>query len=515
MRSRLDKKAIVLIVLVMVIAVVYCLLLFGGYSGTSDTCDYGGLALNLISGKGFTVNHVLPLSLVFIPNVPQPNCTWAPGYPVFLAGVFTVLGVSDYSILGANLFLFLMVIISGYFLTKKYVNYEAALIFVLFMGLNQYSYYTILYGSPEMLAAALLTFSLLLWGDNYRRVIIAGLFYGLAVLTRYQMVILLPVYLVFFKKINKKYIVFIAVVVIVCAGWLVRNIVLFGDPLFCLQRYGEFTKGMGIGDDFYYTYRSLEPAGFFYVISTYPLLFLRKLAVGVTYFLRTLPEHLNSFGLFLVFWAIIYREKLATLNSNKSRMGVNLWRPAVRFLIIGVALTVIICLFDGQHHRHLYIFNPLMIMISSAGFNDFALRTGIMKKRFYYLVLLLFFLIPLQFPQQEVWLRDLKVRIKAEIPVYREVAINLSCYGPVASDASDALWWYSGLNTVWMPTNYETFVKVDSLIDIKAVYFQKDDWLKKLDKEERRKFMISFPEIRRFNDGSVLYIKSLVDGRLE
>lgn len=508
----MDKKAVVLIVLVMAVVVIYCLLLFGGYSGTSDACDYGGLALNLISGKGFTVNHVLPLSLVFIPSVPQPNCIWAPGYSVFLAGVFTVFGVSDFSILGANLFLFLVVIISGYFLTKKYVNYETALIFILFMGLNQYSYYTILFGSPEILAAALLTLSLLFWGDDYRRVIISGIFYGLAVLTRYQVIILLPIYLVFFKKINKRYIIFIAVTIFVCAGWLVRNIVLFGDPLFSLQRYGEFTKGMGIGDDFYYTYRSLEPAGFFYVISNYPLLFLRKLAVGVTYFLRTLPEHLNSFGLFLVFWAIIYRKRLANLNPDESRIGANLWRPAVRFLIMGVALTVIIFLFDGQHHRHLYIFNPLMIIVAAAGFNDFVLRTGIGKKRFYYLVLLLFFLIPIQFPHQEVWLRDLKARIKTEIPVYREVATDLTCPGPVASDVSDALWWYGGLNTVWMPTDYETLVKVDSLIDIKAVYFQKDDWLKKLDNEGKRKFLISFPVKRRFNDGSILYVKSPADG---
>lgn len=503
----MDKKAAVLIILVMAVAVSYCLLLFGGYPGTSDACDYGGLAVNLVSGKGFTVNHVLPLSLVFIPRVPQPNCIWAPGYSVFLAGTFTVFGVSDFTILWANILLFLVVVIAGYYFTKKYTDYKTALVFILFMGLNQYSFYTILYGSPEMLAAVLLMFSLLFVSNDYRRSALSGLLFGLAILTRYQMIVLLPVYIVFFGKINRKYILFVAMTIFVCCGWLVRNAIVFGDPLFSLQRYGEFTKGMGLGDDYYYTYRSLEPAGFFYVASKYPLLFLRKLAVGITYFLRTLPEHLNSFGLFLVFWAIVYRKRLINLNVVESQKGIGLWPSAVRFLIAGVVLTIVICLFNGQHHRHLYVFTPLMATIAAAGFNDFALRTGIGKNRFYYLVLLLFFLIPIQFPTQEVWLRDLKAKVKTEILVYKEVASTVSCYGPVASDVSDALWWYGGLNTVWMPTNYETLVKVDSLIGIKAVYFQKNDWLEKLNARQKQEFLISFPEKKRFGDGSTLYMK--------
>lgn len=504
----MDKKAAVLIVLVMAVAVSYCLLLFGGYPGTSDACDYGGLALNLVSGKGFTVNHVLPLSLVFIPCVPQPNCIWAPGYSVFLAGAFAVFGVSDFTILWANLLLFLVVIISGYFLTKKYIDYKTALVFILFMGLNQYSFYTILYGSPEMLATALLIISLLFVSDDHQRAVLSGLFFGLAVLTRYQMIVLLPVYLVFFRNINRKYILFAGVAFFVCSAWLVRNAIVFGDPFFSLQRYGEFTKGMGLGDDYYYTYRSLEPAGFFYVVSKYPLLFLRKLAVGITYFLRTFPEHLNSFGLFLVFWAIVYRKRLINLNVVEYRKRIGLWLSAVRFFIAGVVLTIVICLFDGQHHRHLYIFSPLMVMMAAAGFNDFTLRTGIGKNKYYYLALLLFFLIPIQFPSQEVWLRDLKAKVKTEIPVYKEVASTVSCHGPVASDVSDALWWYGGLNTIWMPTNYETLVRVDSLIGIKAVYFQKDDWFKKLNYRQKQEFLISFPEKRRFGDGSILYIKT-------
>ena len=364
----MNRHSIVLIIIIAAVVSAYCFILFGGYPGASDACDYGGLARNLVNGKGFVINHVYPLSLVFLPLIPQPDCLWAPGFPIALALAFSIFGISDNVMLGANIFLFLILIIAGYYLALRYTDPKTALVFLVFMGFSQNSYFTILFGSPEILTALFLTLSILFWHNNTNRLIVSAIFFSLAVLTRYQVIILLPVFLVFSGRAYKKLGIFALIVLAVNSVWLLRNLLVFGDPLFSLQRYGEFTKGMGLGDEYYYTYKSLEPAGIFTVLMNYPLLLLRKLIVGVPTFLSKLPLHLNSFGFFLVIWAFVFLR-------HDNQLG-----KILKFLVYGLSIYIFVCLFDGHHHRHLYIFDPLLIIAASAGFFDFLISFIILSR---------------------------------------------------------------------------------------------------------------------------------------
>ena len=488
-------KAILTIAIVLAIAVVYCFLFFGGFAGPSDACDYAGLAANLIKGHGFIINHIYPLSLVFTPSNPQPNSLWAPGFPIYLAAVFSVLGSHDYSVVIANLICLLAILITGFVLAKKHFDFKTGLVFVILMGVNQAIFVNIIEGMPEMLAGALLLLSIALMRDNYRGVMVSGIFAGLAILTRYQIVVLLPIYWVFFKKFDKKIVIFLSVVVLTCLPWLIRNLIVFGDPMFTLQRFGEFSKGAGFGNDYYYTYRSLEPTTLFDLLTKAPMVIVKKLVVGVIYFLSRIPEHFNAFGIILVVLGFIGMRH----NDNT--------RPLVKFVLIGLAVYILFCSLDGHHRRHLLIFSPLLMLIAAYGFMELKRLFGIEKKTIFTGVLLLLFLIPTRFPEQEQAFKNFRPVVKGQIKNYRLIAASLPTNSLVASDASDALWWYGGLNSVWLPINYAALAKADSMVGIGAIYLKNRDWLNEFSENEKATFFSQYPKIVNYPDSSILFYK--------
>jgi len=490
----MDKKSLIILILAALVISGYSFYFFDSFPPTSDACDYAGMAKNIVNGKGFTINHAYPLSFYFVPELPQPDCMWSPAYSLVLAISFKMFACTDNIIIWTNIILYLALLIAGYLLAKRYADKDTAFVFLVMAGFNQYAYYMIIYSTPEILAALMLTMSvLILKPQKITSLIISAVLFGLAVLSRYQIIVLLPIYYFPMEKSYRKLGYFALIVVAICSWWLIRNFMVFGDPFFTLQRYGEYSKGMGLNDNYYYTYRSLEPLTLFKTITDYPLMYGKKIISGIPIFLHGLIDQLNSYSLFLVFWAYIFLRKKHNLSQ------------IMRFTLISILLYIFLCLFDGQHHRHLFIFISFLSVIAAAGFGDFIKRAGITRWKYGYIFTLLIFLVPFAFPQQEITLRDEKNLFSRDKLVYQQISQITT--GNVAAEAGDALWWYSNMNTVWMPVDFATLEKIDSLINIQAVYFQRDNWLSRQSADDVAKFNNTFPRQIELLDGTRLYLK--------
>ncbi len=238
---------VIILIVLFAFTAIYCSYYFGGYEGSGDGNDYAALARNIVSGRGFSLGHVYPLGLTFNAQIPQPNNMWAPGYPLYLSLWFSVIGIGDKAALYASIVALWLMILSGYLLGRRIGGDMIAILSAMLIGLSQVVLYAAVEGTPEILTGALIAFSVyfLLSPQKSVNLILSGFLLGLAFLTRYQIAIIgIPIAIMFMDNYRRNLFIWIAVILITISPWLIRNWIVLGNPLFTLQSYGEFAKGM-------------------------------------------------------------------------------------------------------------------------------------------------------------------------------------------------------------------------------------------------------------------------------
>lgn len=220
----------------------------------NDAMDYAGIARNLAEGDGFISQYLTPLSLIH-QGIPQPDMWRAPLWPLVLSVFQLIFGfVDEASALGTGFFFILtapLIFLLGRSLFSVTVGFVSTLIY---LGSPQLLNYSIS-GMTEPMSIFLMVLMFLVlvspllknsWGD-----VLLGLVIGLFYLTRYNALLFLPFLILYrvFQYPKPKDKIFSALRIIlgflvVTLPWFIRNIFLFGNPLFSLQKYelAMFTK---------------------------------------------------------------------------------------------------------------------------------------------------------------------------------------------------------------------------------------------------------------------------------
>lgn len=216
-------------------------LLFPQHPPDADAFDYDTIAFNLASGHGFSLN----------PDVPTPRRP--PGLPFMLAAVYSVFGHSHtagrllLALLGA------LTVILTFRTAEKLFGERAAALAGWTLAL-----YPIFIVHPAFLLTEtpytfLLAGAMLFWvygvsRKNFLDFALAGLFLGLATLTRPVTLVFPAVLLLFSVIFNRglllKWLLFLAVFLAVLAPWSARNYRLWGTLKPC---------SVGTGFGFYLT----------------------------------------------------------------------------------------------------------------------------------------------------------------------------------------------------------------------------------------------------------------------
>ena len=443
------KRSVDLILLLLVFAAsaLYCSILFGGYEGVGDGNDYAGLARSIAAGKGFLLGHVYPLGLVFNPDIPQPNNIWAPGYPVYLSLWFMLFGASDNVALSASVFAVWLFVVACYFLGLAIGGRWMARMAAALAGLSQIVLYTTIEGTPEILAAATLTFSVLCLFELPKawKTILSGILFGATVLIRYQIIVVaIPLIWIFFHDSRRLLWLWLAAVILAISPWLVRNMIVLGNPFFTLQSYGEFAKGMGRFGDYYYAYRSFIPMSLWYVITHFPFDLAKKFAGGLIFFASAFPLRLNFLGLVPLFLALM---KVWQVELKE--------RKIILFAFYSAVLIIVISSLDGHHDRHLIPIQGFLIASMLIGFKYFITELGVIKYKVAVVLLGAVLFLPARAPFLEMRLDLIADMARAAKPGYAVLAEHVEPEAIVVSDASDAVWWYAERNSIWIPAAYE------------------------------------------------------------
>jgi len=476
-----------IILLILAVPAVYCGLLFGGYEGVGDGNDYAALARNITTGKGFSVGHVYPLALAFKWDIPQPDNIWAPGYPVFLALLFVFLGADDTAAIMAGIFAIWLLTLSGYFLGRAVLGPTGGLLTAGFIGLGQVVMYSALEGTPETLTGALLTFSVLILVNRQRfgSVAVSAILFSFAVLTRYQIAIVgVPLAVLLVERHWR--LTWVAFAALTISPWLVRNWIVLGNPLFTLQSYGEFTKGMGKFGEYYYTYRSFVPIGLLSTVIHYPFDMAKKIIGGVLFFSQAFPTRFNFLGTVPFFFALL---RVGRLESAK--------RKLVLFGFASAVLIIALSSLDGHHDRHLL---PLQVFFAIAMFIglDFIISEFPGSRLAVALATLVVF-IPTRAPYQEMKLHLTAERCAESIPAYRRVKQFVGQDKVVVSDASDAIWWYADRLSIWIPTRYDDLRLLMARRRCDFIYLAEPmKFIQKLEDDEIADFVASTARIEDF-----------------
>ena len=494
------KSAVQIIIILVIFAMsaIYCLHFFGGYEGLGDGNDYSAMARNIASGQGMSINHVYPLTLDFNSKIPQPDNIWAPGYPIYLTFWFTILGANDMVAIWAAIVAVWILMIATYLLGRKIGGMGMGLLAAALVGLSQFVLRIAIEGTPEILTAILLTFSIyiLLRPQNLRRIIFSAVLFGLAVLTRYQITLLAAPLAVLFIDNRKRFLAsWIAVVMLSVSPWLIRNWLVLGNPFFTLQTYGEFAKGMGRFDDYYLIYRSFIPMTFWYAVSHFPLAVAKKFIAGLFYFAKTFPSFFNFLGV-VPFFYVFFK-----LNDLK-----DIERKILQFSLWGICLIVVPTSFAGAHDRHLLPLLALLIITMIVGFRFLVRDFGIGKNNYGLIIATVILFLPAKAPIQERELSVIANKSQVSMIAYGEISRLVNENEVIVSDVSDAIWWYSQRNSIWIPVHFGDLMKLIDEQHINYIYI--DDlqkYLSKFAESDREQFANMVEPVTEFGGPGILY----------
>lgn len=211
----------------------------------NDAMDYASMGRNIARGEGVVSSYITPLGLQYY-GVPHPNPWRAPLWPAVLGYSMTVLGFHDNAVALTTGLFFVLTVPLIYLIGIKLFGTAVALASAVLFTFSSQALHFSISGLTESMAVffmCLWIYSLTLEKlKNMAGSFIIGLIGGLFYLARYNALMVMPfifLYLLYRSK-GKRILTgatFAGGYLLPVLPWFWRNYVLFGSPLFSLQKF--------------------------------------------------------------------------------------------------------------------------------------------------------------------------------------------------------------------------------------------------------------------------------------
>lgn len=221
---------------------------------SADQMEYADLGREIYRGEGFTTQLLYPPSLVKAPRLPHPNLIRPPLYPLTIAGGFLLSGgPSDQASAVISFLFYLATVAITYTICRRFAGFLWSVLAALCVACMPLFMAAGGAGLSEALAAFLLTCAIGLAAGK-RHPFLAGIFLGLAYLTRYQFLPLLLPFAVYVItpalarspdeppsstgrwRYGHAVLLFVGFI-LAALPWWVRNATLTGSPFFSLVSF--------------------------------------------------------------------------------------------------------------------------------------------------------------------------------------------------------------------------------------------------------------------------------------
>lgn len=222
------------------------------YLWSGDAKEYAEMARRLANGEGFTTGVIYPAAISLGVTRDHPAVTRPPAWSVLIGAFFAVLGPYEWVVHWLVLACHFVSIACAMALARALAGPWTGLVTGVAVATNAPFLIYALDGASEPLFAALVTLSFLLCAKNAHPFWL-GLASGLAYLTRYNGMVLLPALLLLVAYRNRRVRPLLACsagFVLVTAPWWIRNLIVAGNPVYSLLNLNlymspEFTPPHG------------------------------------------------------------------------------------------------------------------------------------------------------------------------------------------------------------------------------------------------------------------------------
>lgn len=336
--------------------------LFSKYSTidglTSDGGYYLQVARSLLKGEGF-VSYSAPL-FELPDNFPYPYC--GPNGPLTFIAVavsYLILGESWFaanfiSIIAGSLIPFMVF----YLALKLTDSLRISLLTSFFSSIHpQLFLYSFKVGSNILFTCLCITsFYFLIRGDNLFNAGLSGFFLGLAYLTKYQAVLIIPAILLYLlvNKYERKWIysvMLFGVSFIVISPWLIRNFLIFGDPAYSFIKKSFLLLGI---DSITTWGMETLPNQYEFILNN-KVLYLNKMLRTLKAILFYGPVKIGG-GYIIPFFSVI-----------GIIFSIKMWRKYI-FAYSYILISLLFFIVTYFEWRYLFSFIPLLLIFSMVGF---------------------------------------------------------------------------------------------------------------------------------------------------
>ncbi len=439
------------------------------FFGYPDSMNYAAIAREVSRGNWFTTKQIRPLGLFFDSDFHNHQTMLRPPlYPLLVAVSQKIFGYTEFASFAVNILAFSAIPPSVYYFGRQFFNRRIALISgVLVMFNYQLIRYTI-GGLTEPLYVLL--FVLLIAALLKERYISAGVLLGLSYLTHYSTQLLVPgvVLLILLKGYEiKEGICNTALTgfttVFTTSPWLIRNLVITGDPFFSLQRYevAMFTQIYPERT----LYRLFEPILISEFIVNNPIEMVLKFIQGLQALYLGIPSLFQN-------WIVI---PLAAIGLYHFKFDEK------RTLLIGltgmIGVQFIMLAAISPLSRLFIRFSPIIILFSAAGLIAIVERFDSKIKHIYFTyfdttqrILIIFAIIVVILPSTfgMVLVNPTSGYVADEQEAFDDIKSETPEDAIIISDTPWTISWYSDRVAIWMPAQKETIN--EELSDVNYIY---------------------------------------------
>ncbi|MGC8874219.1 MAG: ArnT family glycosyltransferase, partial [Chloroflexia bacterium] len=357
------------------------------FIGHADYADNAVVARNLLVGRGFAVDYVTQFYR-FYPGLSHPQETWPLLQPVLIAPFFRLLGDSPAAAKVPNLLLQVGLALALYALASRWMDRRVGLVAVLLTLLNPFIFRLIIFPTSDL---AFTLFALLTLGQFFRAserereqrryvssYIWAGVWAGLMMLAKPNGALFVSICLVWDlyhrlregrrRALPRAWLAFGVPAALLFTPWVVRNLVLFGQPVFSTERFDAWILKYRDWEEIYRIY-CLDPTrcdlpdrswllrhGFDRVLQAIGTEFRR----WWNYFSRDGGSLLRLLGSALALWGGLTLGREAT--GEKERAPMRLYGLVVAVL---VGFSLFICTYWHVEERYFVPFIPWLALLVS------------------------------------------------------------------------------------------------------------------------------------------------------
>ncbi|TAN41537.1 MAG: hypothetical protein EPN25_04770 [Nitrospirae bacterium] len=429
----------------------------------NDAHDFGQMARNIYEGRGFKTSVLRPINIIHFKQIPYPEVTRPPLFPLILAGLFSVFGVNDFAIVLSGAIAYVALAVLTFLVAMKLTeSYLIALFGSVLASFHLYFLPQGILGTSDLVYAACFMGFIYFYLRKQELIFWHGVIIGLLYLLRTNtLFVAIPLLLMELRRRDatarwNSFLLFSVGALIPIFPYLVRNYIDTGSPLFSLHKYTLALETRTYPGFTLWTQINDVSAGRFFL--DHPGEVFRKFSNSMISLKREFFASFQFPGVVML---------LAGLTLPLKGTDLQKIRRLVLWIIL-LQLVLISPMGSGGLRFYMFLI-PLAVISFGAVISRFS-ETAASSREVLAAVLAIVAVVML-YPSLEYWKdRSAVSQPNLSVEFGKTLKAMTGKEDVIASDIAWEISWYADRKTVWLPYDPDTLRKISASVPVKYVF---------------------------------------------